>query len=222
MSTGQIPLALDPPRQPRFSNFLAGPNAMTVQTLQFGLEPGQWYFVKGSSGSGRTHLALATVDALGAHARYLPLGDPRSAGLLDVTRAPWIVLDDVDALSGDRVAEQRLFNALNRWHADQTCVVMTGTRRRVFALPDLNSRIDRAVRLHLKPLNERQLGALIELLARDYRVPLGRGAVAYLLRRGPRNPGELSGLMRSLSARALAQRRAISVPLVGELVGQDL
>ena len=64
MSAPQLPLALSPPRRPRFANFIAGDNGLIVRTLRDGLEPGQWVRVSGPVGSGRSHLALATVAGL--------------------------------------------------------------------------------------------------------------------------------------------------------------
>lgn len=220
----QIPLALNPPRRPGFGNFLAGPNQAVVDTLKFGLEAGACYFLGGPPGYGRTHLALASYAHLaraGRSVRFVPLGHPGAFRVLDEAAAEWLVLDDVDRLAGQDDAELGLFNALNRWRADLSGVLMTGVGRRGFRLPDLNSRLAQATGLVLRPLDDSDRHQLISMLAREREVAIGRGVADYLLQRGPRNPGELARLIEAMTARALAERRVLSIPLARELLGRS-
>lgn len=225
MSAGlQLPLSLRPPRRPGFDNFRAGPNAGVVETLRRGLEPGGWYFLAGPAGCGRTHLALAVYGQLqeNSAARFLPLMSETGPGLLDSVQgsdAAWVVMDDVDRLAGDQAGERALFNLLNRLRDAGAGVLMTGTGRDGFRLPDLRSRLGQAARLTLRGLDEADLAALIAMVAAELDVVLGRGVADYLVRRGPRNPGELVGLMRALASRAQSERRVVSVPLAREVLG---
>lgn len=142
--------------------------------------------------------------------------------LLEHAEGDWVVLDDIDALAGDEQGECDLFNALNRWRADRTGVVMSGVGREGFALPDLRSRLGQATRLTLKPLEESELAELVRGLAREHEVPLGRGVVEYVLSRAPRNAGWLAELVISGAHRALTERRTLSVPLVRELLSDRM
>ncbi len=219
MASPQIPLALTPPRRPAFDNFIAGPNQAVVDTLAAGLEPGQWYFLAGPPGSGRSHLLSATFNELirrGQEVRFAALGAALSWPLLDRTDGAFVVLDDIDALAGDANGERLLFNALNRWRAARSGVIMSGVGRSGFALPDLVSRLGAAVRLTLKPLDEAELLTLIQRLAQEHEVLLGRGAADYLVTRGPRSPAAQVRLFEQLLARALSERRTLSIPLVRE------
>ncbi len=222
MSRAQMPLALKPPRRPRFDNFVAGDNGALVATLRGGLEPGQWYFLAGPAGSGRSHLLSAVFVDRSRHssAQFIGLTDRRQWGLLEQTDAEWIVIDDIDCLAGDNAGELSLFNALNRWRAERTGVVMSGRGRDRFELPDLRSRLGQATRLTLTPLEERDLAELIVRLAEEHEVPLGRGVVDYLLSRTTRNAGQLAGMVNQLADRALSERRTLSIPLVREFMGR--
>lgn len=225
MSQQQIPLALKPPRRPSFENFVAGPNQAVVETLARGLEPGGWYFLGGAAGSGRSHLlaaAFAGLASAGQQVAFIALALRRNRPLLAASGGDWIVMDDVDQLAGDHAGEMLLFNALNRWRAERTGVLMSGLGREGFELPDLRSRLGQATRLTLKPLEEPDLLALLKRLAADHEVLLGRGAADYLLSRAPRNPASLSYLMERLADRALSERRTISVPLVREVLTEAL
>ncbi len=223
MSRVQMPLALKPPRRPRFDNFVTGDNGALVATLKSGLEPGHWYFLAGPSGSGRSHLMSAVfADRAGqASARFIALADHRQWPLLEHTDAEWIVLDDIDRLAGDGKGELALFNALNRWRAERAGVVMSGRGRDRFDLPDLRSRLGQATRLTLNPLEERDLAELIVRLAEEHEVPLGRGVADYLLSRTTRNAGQLAGMVNRLADRALSERRTLSIPLVREMLGSQ-
>jgi DnaA-homolog protein len=224
MSRTQMPLALKPPRRPRFDNFVAGDNGALVATLRSGLELGHWYFLAGPRGSGRSHLLAAVLDehvCKGDAVQFVALADPRQRALLDQASADWILLDDVDRLAGDPEGERTLFNALNRWRAERVGLVMSGRGRDRFELPDLRSRLGQATRLNLNPLEERDLAELVVRLAGEHEVPLGRGVVDYLLSRTTRNAGQLSRLVGRLADRALSERRTVSIPLVRELLGES-
>jgi len=219
VSASQIPLALKPPRRPGFDNFVAGSNQAVVDTMVNGLEPGQWYFLAGPPGSGRSHLLSATLSALlqrGVETRFMALSAALSWPLLDQADGDFVLLDDIDALAGDASGERLLFNALNRWRAQRAGVLMSGVGRSGFELPDLVSRLGSAVRLTLKPLDETDLLQLVRRLGREHEVVLGRGAADYLVSRGPRNPAAIARLFEQLVVRALSERRTLSVPLIRE------
>lgn len=224
MSAPQLPLALAPPRRPRFSNFVAGGNAVVVRTLRDGLQPGQWVRVSGPAGSGRSHLALATVARLveqSLRTVFVPGRSPAAPALLDAAGGDWVVIDDYDGLAGDDEGERALFNALNRWRAERTGVVMFGGDRSSIRLPDLHSRLGHAVHLVLKPLDDPALETLLRQLIEDYGVVAGRGLVDYLMRHGPRGAAPMALLMERMSQRALAERRVLSIPLARECLGGE-
>lgn len=225
MSQHQIPLALKPPRRPGFANFVAGPNHVVVDTLASGLEPGGWYFLGGPAGSGRTHLLSAAFAALhqeGRHVAFISLALRSHRPLLEAAGGDWVIVDDIDQLAADDQGEMALFNALNRWRAEHVGVLMSGLGRESFKLPDLRSRLGQATRLTLKPLEEEDLLVLVKRIAADHEVLLGRGAADYLLSRAPRRPASLAHLIERLAARALSERRTISVPLAREVLTEML
>lgn len=221
VSRVQLPLALKPPRRPRFDNFVAGPNQAVIATLSQGVECGGWYFLAGPAGSGRSHLVSAFFAdrcVRGEQAQFIALGNRQQHSLLEQAGGDWIVVDDVDRLAGDAEAERVLFNALNRWRAEHSGVVMSGAGRDGFELPDLRSRLGQATRLTLKPLDEADLADLVRRLAAEHEVLLGRGVVDYILSRAPRNAGRIAELVNAGAHRALTERRTLSVPLVREIL----
>ena len=219
MTAPQIPLALTPPRRPQFDNFVAGRNHSVLEVLRHGLQIGQWYFLAGPDGSGRSHLAQAVLNARlaeGAQARFVACADPSAVGLLNATSGEWIVLDDIDRLAARPEAELALFNGLNRWRADHSGVLMTGMQRAGFDLPDLVSRLNQAAKLSLMPLQDdtdQSFADLIEQLMQDFQLTAGHGLADYLLRHAPRSPARLVRLFERFSEQARAERRVLSIPL---------
>lgn len=214
-------LALKGPRHRTFANFLPGPNAALVDTLQRGLEDAGWYFLAGPAGSGRSHLLSAVLADKHRSAQtvtFVALEVSAQRELLNHAAGDWIILDDVDALAGQTDQEMALFNALNRWRLEKTGVLMSGAGREGFELPDLRSRLGQATRLTLKPLEDAQLRRLIEQLAQEYEVVLGRGAADYLLSRTARNAASIARLIEILAHRALSERRTLSIPLIREQI----
>ncbi|QOC21720.1 hypothetical protein IC757_11800 [Wenzhouxiangella sp. AB-CW3] len=219
MTHAQLSLSLKPPRRPSFDNFVTGDNGALIGTLKSGLEPGQWYFLAGPSGSGRSHLLWAVLDQClrqGRQAQYIGLSQPGQLALLEQTSADWVLVDDADSVAGSEDGERALFNALNRWRQERAGVMLSGRGRDAVVLPDLKSRLGQATRLTISPLEERDLAELVTRLAREHEVPLGRGVTDYLLSRAPRNAGHLVCLVEALAARALSERRTLSIPMVRE------
>lgn len=221
MSRAQLPLALAPPRRFQIANFVTGGNKPLIATLRHCPGEGEWYLLVGPSGSGKTHLATALEQEWreqGQRVRYIPA---QATMLIDPpgpaeTAPDCVIVDGIERLAGMPEHERALFNALNRWRAARTTVLMTAVGSPQFDLPDLASRIGQAARLSLRPLDDRDLEILLDRLIEDYELLPGRGLKEYLLRHGPRSPTALTVLLDQISRRAQAERRVGSVPLARE------
>src|SRR6056297_3171522 len=183
MNMPQLPLSLTPPRRKRLDNFVPGANAALVSALRQDLEEGGWVLLCGPEGSGKSHLALGMLGEWSSRQRrvcYVPCRERGAAELLASVDADLAVVEDIEALSGRSQAELGLFNALIRWRASRTAVLMTGIGATPFDLPDLGSRVSQSARLVLKPLDDDGLSQLIGQLIADFQVVAGRGLTEYL------------------------------------------
>lgn len=217
----QMPLALKPPRRLSFDNYIGGDNQAIIETLHAGLELGDWYLLIGPRGSGRTHLMSAVFQHLmeqGHASAYVPLSDATRWPLLDQINAPYVIIDDIDALAADSAGEMHLFNALNRWRIEKATVVMSAAALTEFVLPDLCSRLGQATRLTLKPLQDADFEALVMRLARDQEIEMPPEVAKYLVSRVRRNAGDITRLVNQVLLQSLSERRAVTIPMVRALL----
>lgn len=223
----QLPLALRWPRHQRFEYFHAGANAAALAALEDAAQhtDAPWLFVSGASGSGKTHLLMASCQAAAAHSRsvqYLPLRSLRGP-LADAIRGSagcdLLALDDVQALAGDSDAELALFNAYNRAHDEGTAVLFAADvppAQLQVQLPDLRSRLGACSVLALKPLSEAERRTVLREHAAARGIELDAAVLDWLFTRYARDLGALHDLLEQLDSASLAARRRITVPFLRE------
>ncbi len=226
----QLPLQLEPHRDHRFEDFVAGPNAAALAALE--RVPGQGecsLFLHGASGTGKTHLlralCLATRDA-GQTAFYVGLGrlpDEALGSLRDLEGLDVICVDDLHRVIGRLPWEEALFHCFNRVRAVGGRLVVASRERRSalsFALPDLASRLGWGLSFHLAPLPDADKREVLrrhaELLGIDLPVPVQD----YLLKHGHRNLGRLLLALERLQQAAFADKRRITVPLARRVLNE--
>ena len=225
----QLPLALQPAAESRFDTFVGAPFA--VQTLAEMARQGTGFaFLAGPVGSGKTHLALATVLAAttaGHAARYLALeqlsGQARAA-LAGLEAQRVIVLDDLEALLGNAEDELALFDFHNRARAAGCAVLYTASGPPVSlppGLPDLRSRLAQCTQLLLPRLDDPLREAILKRKAHERGLVLDDAVAGFLLRRVGREMTSLVALLDRLDHASLTEQRRLTVPFVRAVLGLD-
>jgi DnaA family protein len=194
--TRQLTLAVNLPRDPALSGFVAGPNAEALAAVQACAEgEGEpFIYLWGPPGSGKTHLLLGAsrdLEGRGDGALYLDLGTEglEPAMLQGLERLALVSLDNVHLVAGDRDWERALFDLFNRLResgrrllaAAHVPVAELGLR-----LPDLRSRLNwgPAFRLRLEPK-----------------------AAEYIMQHCPRDPHSLERVLDRIEAATLTEKR---------------
>jgi len=193
----QLPLAISPPREPAFDNFVPGANAEAlarVRALAESTLPETIVYLWGAPGSGRTHLL-------------------RAAARVDPTL---VVADDVEAL--DAQAQRALFAAINEARDGRARVLAAGASPpAALALrEDLRTRLAWGLVYHLVPPGDAERARHLRTLAGERGLALPDDVVAYVLARLPRDLASLAAIMEVLDRYSLARQRALTVPLVRE------
>lgn len=219
----QIPLQLEPRRNGRFEDFVAGPNNAAVAAIRsLGDEAGASLFLQGPPGSGKTHLLNAACMAArerGRTAFYLGLRHaPRDAAqsLQGLESVDLVCIDDVHLVAGQDHWEEALFHLINRLREAGGCLVVA-SRKRLSALPlqlpDLASRLAWGLRLELAPLEDENKRDVVRRQAKALGIEMPDEVTDYLLRHGERSVASLVAQVERLQQAAFTEKRRVTVPL---------
>jgi DnaA-homolog protein len=218
----QIPLAIGVEAANSFDNFLPGANALAVAHLQALGPPSAPVYLWGPSGSGKTHLLQALVlqyQQQGAQAGWFNAEDP----------APWmfdeswalIVIDRCDELQPD--PQHAAFTLFVEATTRGVPIVAAG-RLPPVDLPlreDLRTRLGWGHVFALQPLNETEMRAALRREADRRGVFLSDEVMSYLLTRFARDLKYLMAQLDRLDEFALANKRAITVPLLKQMLIEE-
>ncbi len=224
----QIPLQLEPARESRFEDFVAGPNASVVASLKASLnEPDSLLFLSGPQDTGKTHLLNAACLAareMGMTAFYAGLRSmpEDSHQLLEgLENVDLVCIDDMHHIAGDARWEESLFHCLNRIRERQGRIVLT-SRVRLSALhielPDLVSRLQGGLRMQLALLEDEDKILVLNHHAASLGIELPDDVGRYLIRHSSRNLGRLLNMVGQLQQAAFISKRRITVPLAREVL----
>jgi DnaA-homolog protein len=218
----QIPLALasDPARS--FDSFVPGANAMALDHLRALHAASPPVYLWGPSGSGKTHLlqALAQrVQRQGGTVGWFGAADT-PPWPIDEARA-LIVFDGCDAFDPDQ--QQAAFALFVDASARGIPVAAAG-RLPPVDLPlrdDLRTRLGWGHVLALQPLSESETRATLRRDADRRGLFLSDEVMDYLLTRFERDLKHLMALLDRLDDYALVNKRAITVPLLKQMLSES-
>lgn len=229
----QLPLAMPQPPAQRLDTFVDAPDGLLAWLRSFA-QTGQATahgYVHGGSGSGKTHLLLATcahVREAGVSAAYLPLaklGARALAALHAGSDAQVIAVDDVQAIAGQPEAEQALFHLHNHASANGNRLLYSADvipTELALSLPDLRSRLGQCTRMRLPGLDDAGRTRLLRERAEQRGLAIDEAAIEWLLRRASRDPSALTALLDQLDHASLAAQRRVTVPFMRQVLGAQV
>ena len=195
--TRQLALPISSPPEPTLENFVTGANAELLARLR-ALAAGELaesvLYLWGEPGSGRSHLLAASA------------------------RPGLVVADDVERL--DEAGQIALFNAINAARDAGGTVLAAGNAppAQLALREDLKSRLAWGLVYQVKPLTDAEKALTLHGEAARRGLKLSDEVVWYLLTHVRRDLHSLTGLLDRLDRTSLEQRRAITLPLVRELI----
>ncbi|MEQ6884510.1 DnaA regulatory inactivator Hda [Salicola sp. Rm-C-2C1-2] len=226
----QFPLRILLRDEAGFDNFHAGPNDALVRRLQaWPLAPESGAVVLcGEAGAGKSHLLNAVCLAAEA-AGY----DPVSISLREAASlAPEalqgfegfdpVCLDDLEGLPDDTAWQEALLHLFNRVQ-DAGGRILIASRQPpaalTWGLPDLASRLRALPVWQLCLPDDDQRAAMLGARAANRGLAMPEEVTRYILRRAPRDPGQLLGLLDRLDEASLQHQRRLTVPFVRQVLG---
>ena len=177
--------------------------------------PGTALVIVGPRGAGKTHLAHV-FQALSAAPVITPgiLREEGADRVLD--RQPALVLEDAEAFVGAGLEEEllHLYNLAREGDVKLLLTAETPPARWSIGLKDLSSRLNTAQVAEIRPPDDALLTALIVKQFADRQLGVDQDVLTYMLARMDRSFAGVSDLVRAIDEAALAQKRAITIPLV--------
>lgn len=213
----QLILDLLPESPPTLDNFVAGGNSEALAALTgwlAGEPPDTSFCLWGEAGSGRSHLLLASgfpyVDAA---------CDPALARVGD---AGQLAIDHVDALND--AGQVALFNHFNRLKMAAGMLLTAADQppAHLALREDLRTRLGSGQIHRLRPLSDGEKAAAIAAQAGQRALKLTPEAIDYLMRHAPRDMRTLSAFVVALDRYTLEHKRAVTFPLLRELLTETL
>lgn len=217
----QLPLALVAEPAPSLDSFVPGANAALLEHLRALDDGGTPLYLWGPAGSGKTHLLRALADRCQRHGGQ--------AGWFDAhTPLPWsagpgwalVCLDDCHAYDAQR--QQAAFALFVDAATSGLRIVAAGAMPPV-DLPvreDLRTRLGWGPVYALQPLGDAEARAALRREADRRGILLTDEVMDYLLNRFARDLGHLMALLERLDGYALAQHRAVTVPLLRQMLAE--
>jgi DnaA family protein len=210
---------------PAFDNFLIGSNGEVVAHLR-ALAAGELkepsVLVWGAPGSGKSHLVAAVLAQARAGNRPAVAVDVEGEQSAKVTAGALYAIDDIDTLSA--TAQGRLFTLYNGCRDGGAQLLLTARvpSAQTPLRDDLRTRVGWGLVLELRPLTDSDKPAALAAYAREQGFRLSGEIIEFLLTRGRRDMAALLSTLRALDRYSLSTKRAVTIPLVKELLQLDL
>ncbi|HEU4838680.1 MAG TPA: DnaA/Hda family protein [Micavibrio sp.] len=218
----QIPFDLGHRTAMGREDFLIAPNNQdAVAWIDLWPEwPAPALILYGPAASGKTHLAAVWGEKSNAACvRPDTLNDSTIRDIASAARH--VILEDADSLIGNIEGEKGLFHLYNLFREEKRSILLTLREppvRRAFAIPDLASRLRAAPAVAIREPDDVLLGAILVKLFNDRQLRVGQDAVNYIVSHMERSFEEARRIVGEADTRAMIEKRAVSVPLLRDIL----
>jgi DnaA family protein len=218
----QIPLPIGVESEPCFDNFVPGANLAVLDALRRLVLPSAPVYLWGLPGAGKTHL-------LAALARQLRSEGARVGWFDAATPLPWtfdegwwlIVIDDADRLDADRQHAAFALFVESATHGVQIAAAGRVPPVDLAVRDDLRTRLGWGQVHAVHPLGDAGTRAALRREADRRGIFLSDEVMDYLLTRFARDLGSLMAVLARLDRYSLAERRAVTVPLLKKMMAEE-
>ncbi|MHB1678563.1 MAG: DnaA regulatory inactivator Hda [Sulfuriferula sp.] len=217
----QLILDITPAPAPSFDNFIPAANTELVNALQttaLNQDHESQIYLWGGAGSGKTHLLWASVRAAQNFGRTAAYFNAESFSATDDLDFDLLALDNVERL--DPPNQIKLFNLINRIREEHGRLITAGNAAPML-LPlreDLTTRLGWNLVYQVHPLSDTDKLFALAKVARERGFELHAGVADYLMRHWRRDLPSLIGAVECLDRHSLQTQRAITVPLLKEIL----
>lgn len=216
----QLLLDIAPPSQPTLDNFIAGRNIELLSVLRHALagsDSERILYLWGETGSGKSHLLQACVRAASDTQRGAVYAQHRVPSPAEV-----VAVDDVEHFG--EAAQIELFDLYNRMRDSSGLLLISGTQAPLHLQlrDDLRTRLGWGLVYQVHGLSDEEKAQALAQHAHSRGFALPPEVTQYLLRHGRRDLPSLMSALDALDEHSLRLHRAPSVPLLKEILQQEL
>lgn len=216
-----------------FNNFFEGENNDLINCLRdFSSNNNNtlsenFIYVWGQRNSGHSHLLQACCHEASTHNRscfYLPLPAINKLTpqiLENIETTSLVCLDDIQNVGNKSNWEEAIFKLFNGIMENKNRLIIsadTAPQLLPIILPDLKSRLSSGLSLQLKPLNDEQKLAALQMRARNRGLIFPEAVGKYLLHRYARDIKNLFIVLDRLDKESLILQRKLTIPFVKEIL----
>ncbi|MDY3331512.1 MAG: DnaA/Hda family protein [Pelistega sp.] len=205
---------------PSFDNFIVGKNTEVFEALTH-LKAGLSIFLWGEAGAGKSHILKALA---GEHEPFNASNFP--ANMHELPKFPprtVVLIDDIHLFSPEQQAV--LFNLYNDWQARKLLpnafsIVATANASpmQLTMREDLRNRLGWGLVYEVQVLNDEDCKNALEQRAQAKGLRLSKEVLQWIFTYCPRDIRTLFALLEALDAYSLSQQRAITIPLLKQLI----
>jgi len=166
--------------------------------------PAPALIIYGAKGAGKTHLTEAWRQKAGA--------------------AEIAVIDDIDTLIGNRAEEEKVFHLYNVLKEKGGHMLVTASTAPAvwnFTLPDLKSRLMAAPAVSLGMPDDNLIAAVLTKLFSDRQIFVSQEVVQFIVPRIERSLDAVGNIVDLIDRKALTEKRAVTVPLVRDILSSQ-
>lgn len=197
-------------------------NVEAVKMLDsYPLWPSHAIIIYGANGCGKTHLAHVFVKKTGGKAPLV------SAASLTAEQVPYLlaksgnlVVEDIETLK-DEEALLHLYNYAKEIGAHLLMTGETAPAELAIKLPDLSSRLLAIPAIRIGNPDDAFIKALLVKLFMDRQLSISEEAIEYAIKNMERSFKGAGDLVAAADKLSLARHRAITVPLLREILKTD-
>lgn len=216
----QLLLDIAPPPAPTLDNFVPGRNGelvIALYALANGASHERFIYLWGAAGSGCSHLLHAALDAARRNGRRTAWFDA-AAVAFDAAEDIFSAVDDVHSLAAE--AQIAMFNLYNRIRGGSGVLIASGNAppAQLRLRADLVTRLASGLVYHVHGLNDDEKSAALRRHAEARGFRLAQEVTDYVLRHARRDMPSLLALLDALDLHSRETKRAITVPLLRELL----
>jgi chromosomal replication initiation ATPase DnaA len=172
--------------------------------------PTPFLLIHGAAGCGKTHLLHVFRQETGAAVFGVQGMEDKS-----------VVIDDIDRMIGTPAHEEEIFHLYNTMKENGGHILATAATPQAawrFVLPDLKSRLAASPAAALGLPDDQLMAVVLTKLFSDRQIVVGQDVVQYILPRIDRTFVAMRALVDAADRQALAEKRAVTVPLVRDML----